>query len=307
MAKTFYDVLRVSNGAGQATIRAAYEELVELYAGKATSGDADAQNSLKRVRIAYDVLSNPQKKSLYDKRLVDISSESAQTRRGADLTPMPDMRRARTSQTEEATGQLKKVPGAPRVRAIGTGGVAALAFFAALYFLSPHWTVYRLTNVAKDADSEQLSTYVDFPAVRESLKAQFLASMSKQMAEIGKDNPFAGLGMMMAGNMVNTFVDGMVTPEGLATMLRNAKTKQTELQNQPRVSPSGSASAREPDAPPDPALQPVIAKHYNGLDYFHIDIKEQGQADPALTWVLRRHGLLSWKLTSIRLHALDGK
>lgn len=181
----------------------------------------------------------------------------------------------------------------------------ALAFAVAFYFVSPYWAVYRMTNVAKNGHADELSGYVDFPAVRESLKAQLLTSMTKQMAGVSKDNPFAGLGMMMAGAMVNSSVDGMITAEGLATMLRTAKAKENRIQDQPRVSPPGSASAREPDAPPEPGVQPVIAKHYEGLDYFHIDIKEPGKTDPALTWVLRRDGLFSWKLISVRMHMLE--
>jgi curved DNA-binding protein CbpA len=69
MKMSLYDVLEVSVVAEQETIRAAYEALNRSWNAKAQSGDSDAQNRLKFVQTAYDVLSNPRKKALYDKRL----------------------------------------------------------------------------------------------------------------------------------------------------------------------------------------------------------------------------------------------
>ena len=69
MAKTFYDVLEISASARPETIRAAYESLLNSATAQAQAGDADATNQLKFLRTAYEVLSDPQKKALYDQRL----------------------------------------------------------------------------------------------------------------------------------------------------------------------------------------------------------------------------------------------
>src|SRR4051812_16358624 len=70
--KTFYDVLEVTNTAGSETIRAAYDALSRSYS---LEPDAHPSNSnrLNLVRTAYEVLSNPRKKALYDQRLASIA------------------------------------------------------------------------------------------------------------------------------------------------------------------------------------------------------------------------------------------
>lgn len=61
-----------------------------------------------------------------------------------------------------------------------------------------------------------VSEYVDFPALRESIRAQIQGRlMSKWQAE-ASDNPFAGLGALLATSMVDRAVDAIVTPQMFA-------------------------------------------------------------------------------------------
>jgi hypothetical protein len=130
MAKTFYDVLEVSASAGRETIRAAYDSLMRVYTAKAQAGDADAENRLKFARTAYEVLSDPQKKALYDQRLaVSVQRETIPVA-NKSAVPKP-----------EAKLQSNSVPANSSTHSGGFGRWAVavvMGFFSGfmIYFLS---------------------------------------------------------------------------------------------------------------------------------------------------------------------------
>lgn len=99
-------------------------------------------------------------------------------------------------------------------------GLAALILFALLgayIILSPFWTLRGLQAAIERRDAAALEGYVDFPRVREGLKADLNAAMAKEL-EKAQDDPFMALGMLFAGGLVQAFVDSLLTPEGLASL-----------------------------------------------------------------------------------------
>jgi hypothetical protein len=102
---------------------------------------------------------------------------------------------------------------------IGVGGVVAAAAGVWFYF-TPHLAVQNMKEAADERDANKLSRYIDFPAVRESMKATLNAKLMSEMAKNKKsDSPFAGLGAAFAMAMVGPMVDAMVTPEALTMMM----------------------------------------------------------------------------------------
>src|SRR5690554_5611588 len=63
--RDYYDVLGVSKTASEQEIKKAYRTLAKKYHPD-VSKEADAEAKFKEVQSAYDVLSDPQKKSQYD-------------------------------------------------------------------------------------------------------------------------------------------------------------------------------------------------------------------------------------------------
>jgi hypothetical protein len=86
---------------------------------------------------------------------------------------------------------------------IGAGGVVALLLIA-LYFASPILALHSLTQAAKAGDKVALAQKVDFPAVRESLKAQLKTAMTRKFEEDPelRDNPFAAFGQLLMASVV---------------------------------------------------------------------------------------------------------
>jgi len=67
MAKRdYYQVLEVSKSASEADLKKAYRRLAMKYHPDRNPGDAKAEDSFKEAKEAYEVLSDPQKRQIYD-------------------------------------------------------------------------------------------------------------------------------------------------------------------------------------------------------------------------------------------------
>ena len=151
-----------------------------------------------------------------------------------------------------------------------------------------------MRSAAAAGEGDRLATYVDFPAVRESLKSQMQAVMVKRLqSDTLKDNPFAALGMAIAGGVINTFVDGMVTPESLTSMINSGRPKPGDGERTPAPAPATSSK---------PSGQvPRVARHYEGWDVFHVEMHDPDTDRLMVTLVLNREGWFGWKLKSLRV------
>ncbi len=65
--RDYYDVLGVERSADDNAIKKAYRRLVKKYHPDTNAGNTKAEEKFKEVTEAYDVLSNPEKRKLYDR------------------------------------------------------------------------------------------------------------------------------------------------------------------------------------------------------------------------------------------------
>ncbi len=66
MDKDFYELLGVSRSADPTEIKKAYRNLARKYHPDANGGDEQAEEMFKAISVAYEVLSDPEKKARYD-------------------------------------------------------------------------------------------------------------------------------------------------------------------------------------------------------------------------------------------------
>ena len=64
--KDYYKILGVDRSASQKDIKSAYRKLTKKYHPDLNHGDKDAELKYRDVNEAYEVLSNPQKRKMYD-------------------------------------------------------------------------------------------------------------------------------------------------------------------------------------------------------------------------------------------------
>ncbi|PVM90305.1 DUF2939 domain-containing protein [Caulobacter endophyticus] len=168
-------------------------------------------------------------------------------------------------------------------------GVAG-ALFAAAYFGSPFVALMSLKTAAKTGDRDRLEQVVDFPQVREGMKSQLTAMLTKRMAEdpAMKDNPFAALGLLMAPAIIDRAIETYVTPDSISTMITTArKPSQTLAQDPGAASTSSTGKVR-------------TRYDYVGLDRFRATLTNP-DSDDKLSLVLDRKGLFGWRLVRVDL------
>lgn len=64
--RDYYEVLGVSRDADESTIKKAYRKLAKKYHPDTNAGNAQAEEKFKEASEAYDILSDPEKRKLYD-------------------------------------------------------------------------------------------------------------------------------------------------------------------------------------------------------------------------------------------------
>src|SRR5256885_4030092 len=95
MTTDYYDVLGVSRGASQKEIQSAFRKLARKLHPDLNPGDKHAEQRFKEVSQAHDVLSDPEKRKLYDRFGRDWQAAAAA--RGAPPPPRPGPRGPRTA------------------------------------------------------------------------------------------------------------------------------------------------------------------------------------------------------------------
>ena len=105
--------------------------------------------------------------------------------------------------------------------------VALLAIYLAA---APYITVYQIKSAAKAHDGVALSQHIDFASVRQSLKDQMNAKFMRELGQnsAGLGEPFAVLGLALAGVVVDKAVDVYVTPAGVTQLMQGHKPQPSE-------------------------------------------------------------------------------
>ena len=67
MTKNYYDILGVDKNASEDEIKKAYRKMAMKYHPDRNPDNSEAEAKFKEAAEAYDVLSNPEKKSNYDR------------------------------------------------------------------------------------------------------------------------------------------------------------------------------------------------------------------------------------------------
>src|SRR3954462_5855753 len=91
--------------------------------------------------------------------------------------------------------------------------VAALAAAALIiaagvswYLASPGWTLHQMKAAADANDPDALNSYIDYPALRQDLKAEIIGQMT---AEAKKDKSgLGGLGLAIGRAVTGPVIDG---------------------------------------------------------------------------------------------------
>jgi len=203
--------------------------------------------------------------------------------------------------------------------------VAALGFG----YASPYIALNNLKRAADARDAETVNQYVDFPALRESLKQQVTGLLTRRLDAHGNGNPFAAIGAMIGVALIGPLVDAYATPDGVAALL-NGMPPRGEPGERPPAPPaaknapaspadgktasnaannsannasntaahSAAENAGNSAAPPQP---PQTTAGYRSINEFVIRYRH-GAGDARYAAIFRREGLFTWKFAAIDLN-----
>lgn len=169
-------------------------------------------------------------------------------------------------------------------------GFIVLVACIGLYF-TPHLTIHNMKKAAAAKDADAFSSYIDFPSVRESFKANMSAQMTRDMAKSKSNNPFEAIGTALAVALINPMIDSLVTPEYLAMMMKGEN---------PQMSPPGIETRKPQPKTKESDTETSIS--YKGLNRFTMKVKKKDSADEPVEFIFRRDGIISWKLSGLRIN-----
>ena len=119
--------------------------------------------------------------------------------------------------------------------------LAAALLLAVLFFgflaASPYITFHRIKQAADAEDLQALSSYVDYPALRENLKAHMLTAVGAKL-DAEQDNPLASLGRAIATSAAEKMIDALITPENIALAIASGQLLQNEKLGTPDAAPT---------------------------------------------------------------------
>jgi hypothetical protein len=174
-----------------------------------------------------------------------------------------------------------------KVWLVGTGVLAMVGLYA-----TPYLALHQMREAARTHDVQALAAYVDFPAVRESLKLGLRAKL------VGGDvSPASVMGAEVAGALLGPMVDALITTESLGRVLQGQAPAQAVLLMGKAPPPVRVESPIE--TPMETRMQTQMG--YESPSQFVFSIKPRGSDDDPVELVMRRDGLWRWKLAALRL------
>lgn len=183
--------------------------------------------------------------------------------------------------------------------------VAALGFV----YASPYIALNRVKRAADARDAQTVNQYVDFPALRASLKDQVAALLTRRIDIQKSGNPLAIIGAMIGAALVGPLVDSYATPDGVAAILNGIPPRGDPGERPPpagdSAAPHGNAAANAPSsgvatAQQAPAEPPQTTAGYRDFNTFVVTYRH-GAGDARYSAIFRRYGLVSWKLVAVDL------
>lgn len=167
-----------------------------------------------------------------------------------------------------------------------------MLLLAALYFLaSPYIAIYNIRNAALTMDKKTFNEYIDYSQVRDNFKQQINEQINSNLANQSVTNMVF---KNVASSIANKFVDSVITPDNIMTIMKYSKEvkeeKQPEQTNTQPIQIEKNKRAFSFDG------------RYSGINRFYIDIADANNLQRKAHVELNRYGLLQWKIVSIRLN-----
>ncbi|HEY1611661.1 MAG TPA: DUF2939 domain-containing protein [Paraburkholderia sp.] len=182
-------------------------------------------------------------------------------------------------------------------------------------YASPYIALNRIKQAADARDAAMLNQYVDYPALRASLKDQVGELLEKRIGAQHSNNPLLLFGAVIGAALIGPLVDAYATPDGVAALLNGMPPRGVPGERPPAPVPNPGEpvqqalppASSQPPAPPPVASaaeaepRPQTTEGYRGINEFVVTWQHAAD-EPRYAAVLQRHGLFTWKLAAVELN-----
>jgi len=165
------------------------------------------------------------------------------------------------------------------------------------FYATPYFAFRNMRIAAENKDTETLNSYVDFPSLKESLKANLNDKIARDSGGREDGDAMDKLGAAIASAFINPMIDAFITPDGLAMIVRGSipdRKKSKRASEKKSEDSSGKKSSRKD-------LDMETSMHYENFNSFVVVFKEKGAAEDQVHLVFKRYGVISWKLSAMKM------
>ncbi|GAB3367689.1 DUF2939 domain-containing protein [Lysobacter rhizosphaerae] len=155
----------------------------------------------------------------------------------------------------------------------------------------PFLTIHAIRGAIQEQNAAKLSQYVDFPALRASLRQQVDDYVVRRAGPDMQANLFGAVALQLASGATDGIVDALATPAGLAAVMEGRNFWYYRLSGQRRDADSHASTA-----PRDPLEGARYA--FESPSRFTATVKNADGAP--VVFVLARRGF-SWRVTEVIL------
>lgn len=190
-------------------------------------------------------------------------------------------------------------------------GVLMLAGLSG-WLASPYWVLYQINQAIEHNQPGKLSAYIDYPAVRQSLKDQLAQRLQQKLGIEQQTHALEVWGAQLSTGLTAYTVDLLVQPDTIVWLLqgkewteaiRRTTGKYSTTTQTLAVSPVSSnfvlVRSAQAASPAEPPIRREQA-HYLGLNTFQVRVPTG--TTHYTDFIFNRSGL-SWKMTAIHLPA----
>lgn len=161
---------------------------------------------------------------------------------------------------------------------IGAGVAGVCIVVVALLYASPY-VGRHIDKALERKDTDTVAEYVDFPALRESIKGPMLLTVQEQMQSPQmQNNTFAGVGLL------NCLTASLVPPTGVTLMLERGKLT--------GIAGAGVGFDTRAGSP-----RKDFSVDYQG--WFKVFFHPKNQPGG---FIFKRDGLMGWKLVAVKMN-----
>lgn len=188
-----------------------------------------------------------------------------------------------------------------------TVAVAMIVVMVGYGYASPYIALSRLKAAADARDAAALNAYVDYPALRISLKEQAGEMVQRRIGAEHSSNPLLLFGAAIGTALIGPLVDAYATPDGVAALLNGMPPSGKPGETPPPADDSAQAPSPAPADGPAQAsadndkTRPQSTAGYRSPNQFVVTWQQSANGE-RYSAILQRHGLFSWKLAAVELN-----